>query len=391
MSNTRSQDDLVPYNASPVTLRLADVLRGHRWENYALCFSPDSQFLAAGSDEAPLSLWMVERRQRIATIDVRASTPWLIAFSPVESLVAVPGNGEDVQVCTYQGDVQTTLPGHSPKVAGIVFLPPGDLLLTIDGIGIARVWEWAAQREVSAFSVLDASDSATLVESQDVHPTIQAQARKGNVVYGMAVSPSGEQLIINGYSSRGLLQLWSIDAVARMAHFDAARLDPKRRDYVLRQRFSPDGRFLAALVTTYYQIGEKPPLEERIELYQVDSFALKETIQPPLDGRWCVLKDMAFSPDGRYLALVGAGGYHHEMEGTLWIWDLVAHQFIMSVLVHPDVGDNQVWPVSAIDWNGQGTLIATAGWEPSEQGGKSAMEHLADQLVVKLWHVMERN
>jgi WD40 repeat protein len=374
--------------APHIRLQIAGILRGHRWESYTLRFSPNSEFIAAGSDGAPLSLWNVAQRERFAMIDVHAAPSAVMAFSPTQPLFAVPGNDGQVQVMTYDGAVLAALPGHTPRATGIAFLPSGDLLLTIDGKGALRVWEWRIQRVTSAYFVVDEAAVATLPELQDAtHSIILAQAGKGNFVYGLALDPSGERLIINGYSAEGLLQHWKIDTGAGSAALMDVFLVPTQRDFVLQHRFSSDGRFLAALVTTYHRVGESFPLEERIELYQTNPFTLLSTIRPSLGDRWCVLKDLAFSPGGRYLVAAGVGGLQHDEEGTLWFWDVATGRFIASVQVHPDPGDNQVWSVSAVDWNGSGTLIATAGWEPSERGEMSVIAHLADQLVVKLWQV----
>ncbi|HEY1391362.1 MAG TPA: hypothetical protein VGF38_22680 [Ktedonobacterales bacterium] len=76
-----------------------------------------------------------------------------------------------------------------------------------------------------------------------------------------------------------------------------------------------------------------------------------------------------------------------DEEKMLWIWDVSHRRYLPPLHVHPGPGDNQVWTIKAVDWNSLGTVIASAGWEPSERGDMSVIEHLADQLVVKLWQV----
>lgn len=369
---------------------------GTDWEVRQVRFSPDATWLVVVSDdEIPASLWDVGAGSRVAYLDAHPYLGTGIAFSPDSQLVAIAGADSAVRVWTRDGRPVETLQGHPLRATGVAFSPSGTMPLTADGAGTIRLWDWARGVILHSFEALDDADRALRRrDRRGAHPRHTGSGAGGVSLYSLALAPDGFLLAVSCLSVAGLLQVWDLDLRGLGARRRVTLLDPRGRDFVSALRFSPDGRYLAALVDTWVSPSIRQRVstpESRVIVLDARTHETILTIQSPY--RWWnqrLLQDIAFSPDGRYLAVAHEHlrDIHDQPDegladlGKVAIWDIERRRPVASVAAHPDPGDAQVWSICSVDWASSGNLIATGGWDPILD-----TPEFADALVAKIWDI----
>ncbi|UNS95747.1 WD40 repeat domain-containing serine/threonine protein kinase [Streptomyces tubbatahanensis] len=163
----------------------------------AMAFSPDGQYLAAGSSGKNVSLWdVVKGREKLGTILPKAGASDGIAFSPDGKNVAV-GSAFIAPTLWDTSTGNTSRIEAAVGVAPVAFSPDGKTLALGGSAGSDTVWLWdVARRRVTATLRGDADDPGPA---------------------SLAFSPDGRTLAfgIRLYSSSGedagsLVRLWRL-------------------------------------------------------------------------------------------------------------------------------------------------------------------------------------
>ncbi|MDY0061573.1 MAG: serine/threonine-protein kinase [Myxococcota bacterium] len=237
-------------------------LRGHRGRVRGVAFADGGLQLASVGDDGWLRLWdVVERRPELA-FDGAAGALLTVAVQPRGRLVAVGGEGRRVFLIDgEQGLPVAELPGHQGQIQALAFSPDGQLLATAGGSEV-RLWDLAglpaaAPRELSRLfghtrwvcGLAFASDGQHLASgSRDgtVRWWSLATGRERALVPGfdapvcaLAGAVAADRLALGGPGSS--LQLWRFGQTAREA---VSELLPQDAE-VNAVAFSPDGRQLA--------------------------------------------------------------------------------------------------------------------------------------------------
>src|SRR5258708_319305 len=109
---------------------------------YCVAFSPDGQFLAAGSANGEVGVWQVARWKQIMTLSGHIGWVWSVAFSPDGARLASGGDDGTVELWEVSsGQCLTTLQGHTDWIRSVAFSPDGARLARGSQDGTAKVWE----------------------------------------------------------------------------------------------------------------------------------------------------------------------------------------------------------------------------------------------------------
>jgi WD40 repeat protein len=124
------------------------VLQGHAPAAYAVCFSPDSAWLASAGATADgageIRLWDARTGREEWTVQGAVSGPVrCLAFSPNGDRIASGAEGSgDVKLWDARtGLAAVSLPGHKGGVRFVSFSPEGDRLVSIGDDHTVRVWD----------------------------------------------------------------------------------------------------------------------------------------------------------------------------------------------------------------------------------------------------------
>ncbi|MGX4690073.1 nSTAND1 domain-containing NTPase [Streptomyces sp. JNUCC 63] len=323
--------------ASPAAVRVWDVATGrtrhsftHHPDPQAVAFGPDGRTVAAASLNGQVRVWDAATGRTLTAHDSRGEGD-AVVFSPDGRTYAVGRADGSVQLREVAtGIVRHTMGDGFTKLNKAVFSPDGRTL-AVPGLGdTVRLWDTAsgtARATVTAghhgrgaMKVALSEDGRTLVTSSNLdpvtrvhrlpadHPQTTLPGDAGTYIDDMAFSPDGRTAatVRQGPPSRASVQLWDVGTGERGATL-ALGTDP-----VLRGKqppltvprpgavgFSPTGRALAARA-----VGNGV-----IEVRDVATGRLRQS-------RALGSVDTAvFSPDGTRLALDGT-------EGSVRIWHL---------------------------------------------------------------------
>jgi RNA polymerase sigma factor (sigma-70 family) len=382
----------------------------HRWKSpsgrvLSAAFSPDGKHVAVGSQHRDLVLWDLSSGKEVRRYPTDAFFGE-IAFSPDgKALAAISGEGI---IRLWETATGRVLPASADPFINTVhnlrFSRDGRRLL---GSGATYVvWDPATGREIHRFSQvserrwpLALSPDESLLAATEPDGTIrlwdaatgkEAPSLKGHEkwVYALAFAADGRRLCSSGFD--GTIRVWDVASgrelwkLAGQGDWLAVSPDGRRlastsghavalwdletgrqqaslamasRNTPHQLAFSPDGRWLAAV-----NGGGRRDDPGEVKVWEVAGG--KEWYS--LEGHKTRASSVAFSPDGRTLAT-------GDMQGTLFLWELATgrrrHQFvgheswIRSLAFSPD---GRLLAVSSAEapvyvWDVLGTRESTRG------------------------------
>ena len=287
-------------------------LNGHTGFIFGVAFSPDGTWLATASDDDTAKVWDLTPSRELFTLAV-GDPIGSVAFGPDGTKLATAARAHTFVWDMATGQRLYELQGHTDFIDTVRFSPAcvsapeapvercGTRLVTASQDGTARVWDLTTQRELFSLPVGQAGNLAT------------------------AFSPDGKRLGTTGEGNT--IAIWDAASGKKL------RTIPGHSAPVVQVVFNAAGTQLAT-------VSENP--EDGIKIWDAntgkDLFTLPE--DDPVLG-------LAFSPDGKQLASVGAGA-------TAVVWDLATRKQLLSLVGHRRA-------VFSVAFTPDGSRLATAG------------------------------
>jgi WD40 repeat protein len=271
---------------------------------YALAVSGDGGLVAAGLNDGSIALWDAVRGVRLE-VTPATHTEWVtdLAFNPKGDVLA--STARDGRVILWTVRDLLPLVAHKQPVESLAFSADGRLLATGGRDGTVQLWDPVNHRH------------------------LRTVPGHGVFVTSEAFSPDGHTLLAG--TSEGEVWAWDTD-----------RWQPRRRwirhtrQSILGLAYTADGHLFAS-------VGEDGGVlvRDAASGRQLLTFTLPVDYSPT-SGR------LAFSPDGRLLAVAGTG--------VIALWDVHRRTRVAALRGHAGV-------VASVAFSPDGRLIASAGWD----------------------------
>ena len=226
----------------------------------SVSFSPDGTLLASGARDGRVTLWNMETRGQIATLEGHTGTVNSVSFSPDGSILASGSRDGKVILWNVEAREQIApLSGHTDEVASVSFASDGGTLASGSADRTVMLWDVATRERIATLeghasgvtSVSFSPDGATLASGSlnpwdhtiilwDVQTREQITTLEEHAfgVSSLSFDSPGGGALASGFRD-GTVILWDLLTAEKISAFGLT-------DAVLSVSFSPGGSRLAA-------------------------------------------------------------------------------------------------------------------------------------------------
>lgn len=292
----------------------------HRDSVTAVGFSSDEKYLATASLDGTVHILETASGKQLSVLNCGQSVT-TVAFSPDKESQYLVAASSDNAACLWHdwnnAHPQLVRLEHNSFVKAIAFSPDSKLLATASLDGAIYLWN-----PINGQQIMELKGKETHAHRAGVN----------------AIAFSSDSKLLATASSDRTVRIWnSADGIETVNPLI------KHKDRVIAVTFSPDSKLLATA-----------SLDGTVGIWNVNNnkMGTAQWVQKVNDkwlykpsGNALEVKDIAFSPDGKYLATASS-------DNTARRWDIQSHQ-VVTVMIHGDI-------VTAVAFNPDGDSIATA-------------------------------
>src|SRR5579884_12549 len=293
-------------------------LKGHQGAIPTIGFSSDGKRLVTASADKTARVWDLENAgAAIRPLD-RSWTPFVARFSPDGQLIATSGGSAARLWDAATGRLVREMPASDNKASifSVAFSPTDNRLLALGYTGqldvsYVALWDIDAGREL-----------ARLPAATDP-PDFRMDQNTG-MVSALAFSPDGKYLVA-GFGSKNVYRNESLPVPLKVWEVATRRLIRRlngHTNFCVSLDFSRDGKLLAS--------GSR---DGTSILWSTQTWNKAQTLQNPdkdslfSAGLRGMVEDVAFSPDGKTLALA-------SREGNVHLWDVATGKLLETLKGH---------------------------------------------------------
>jgi WD40 repeat protein len=300
---------------SNLTAKVRAPLEGHQGYIHALACSPDGRTLASGDTSGTVKLWDVGTGKERASWQAHRGNAMSLSFAPDGKLLATGGLDQKVKLWDMATMKEWAVLQHSGfAVSAVAFSPDGKSLAA--GATHGSTGQVAPAYEVLVWDVATKKLRTTLPGHE-------------HGINGLAFSLDGRSLAVS--SGDGSLRLWDLVTARERKRW------PMAGGAVV---LSPDGRRLLAV----------KGVGTRLSVVEIASGRPAGTWQAGL-----VVRRLAMSPDGRWLAAVGYDALPSKGDRhMLRLWDRATAKKLATL----EGAESYLF---AVTFAGDGRTVAAAG------------------------------
>jgi WD40 repeat protein len=269
----------------------------------SICFSPDGSRFVSASDDQSFRQWDA-KTYRLLDVRHPGSAVAMATYSPDGRWLATATRDHALMLWSVEGgEAAGAWLGHESDIARLAYKPDGLELASVGHDGV-RFWELPGGggpgvlrgHTSYVYAVACSSDGKWIASAGWDHVIRMWDARSGEQITALvghkdwiaslAFSPDGRRLVSR--SKDASIRTWDVATGQCLASWKNAGLTTSGG--VHNVAVSPDGQLLAAAV------------ENRVRFWDMATYQEK----PPLTLPFPFLRVVAFSPDGRRLAIAGS-------------------------------------------------------------------------------------